>query len=335
MVLMDTFPEHFRPNNLEEMILPKRIQTLANNYVKTGKLQNLVLHSRGAGYGKTSFAIALVKELGVPLIFIKGSARTGIARIEELESELGESPTLDILGSVDYSKHVNLSFNYVVIIDEADQLSPQAQKALKNIIESYSDKARFIFTTNYFHKLDEHMKNRCFDINFAFSKSEQNEMLPDTLKLVIKVCNEVDINFEKSAMPYLIKKTFPSIRDMLITLETVSIMGVSLTKAAIDDAVKDVNIDELLIHMRNNDFGNMQKWVETHTHLINSDFYEKMYFSISKDLALFKQKNPESNAPLEFLFLMDEYQYKHTNALNIMIQVSAFCAKIMIQGLIK
>jgi DNA polymerase III delta prime subunit len=335
MIIGDTFPEHFRPKNLKEMILPNRLRTLAKKYIEKGTLQNLVLFSRGAGYGKTSFAIALVKELGANLIFLKGSAKTGIDRIVKLEQELMETQTIDLLGTIDYSKQANLSFNYVVIIDEADQLSKPAQLALKNIIESYSDQARFIFTTNYIHKLDHHMKKRCREINFLFSISEQQEMLQDTLKLIIRVANEVNLEYESNAIPYLIKKTFPSIRDMLIALETIATFDDKLTIAAVDDAIKDVNIDELIIHMKSNDFGNMQSWVETHTHLINADFYKQMYYKVSKDLVAFKQEHPESNAPLEFLFLMDEYQYKHNQALDIMIQVSALCSKIMLQGWLK
>ncbi|MAR83296.1 MAG: hypothetical protein CMF55_00675 [Legionellales bacterium] len=136
--------EH-RPSSFDELVGGvKELDHLAEN------MQHLLLHSRGAGTGKTTLAHVLANTLGYPLhVFNASSKKTrGIAFVEE------ELIPLTRAGN----------YKQIILLDEADQLTPEAQSALKGVMENAQ--GFFILTCNDIRKVSKWLQSRCLTIEF-------------------------------------------------------------------------------------------------------------------------------------------------------------------------
>ena len=113
--------EKYRPKKVSDCILPKEIKNTFQEFVNTGNIPNLLL-TGGPGVGKTTIAKAMCEEIGVDCIVINGSDERGI---DVLRTKIKQ-----------YASSVSFSGGRkVVIIDEADYLTPEAQAALRGAIE--------------------------------------------------------------------------------------------------------------------------------------------------------------------------------------------------------
>ena len=123
--------EKYRPQTIEETILPVQLKTTLQAIVNTGELPNM-LFSGTAGLGKTTVAKAMCKQLGLDYIIINGSEE---GNIDTLRGKIKQ-----------FASSVSLSGGYkVCILDEADYLNPQStQPALRGFIEEFSNNCRFI-----------------------------------------------------------------------------------------------------------------------------------------------------------------------------------------------
>lgn len=128
--------EMFRPKTVKDIVLPKEFAKYFNEIVKSGDLPNLLLCSPTPGTGKTTIAKALVHDLGAEYIYINASSENSIDIIRNQIAEFAQ--TMSFSGG-----------QKVVILDEADGLTPQFQRALRAFIEEYQASCRFILTCNY------------------------------------------------------------------------------------------------------------------------------------------------------------------------------------------
>ena len=124
--------EKYRPKTVEDCILPEAIKTTFQEYVNRKEIPNLLL-SGTAGVGKTTIARALCEEVGCDYIIINGSDDRGIGTMQNQVKNYATSMSLS-------------GGRKVVILDEADNLTPDAQKALRGMMEEVSSNCSFIFT---------------------------------------------------------------------------------------------------------------------------------------------------------------------------------------------
>jgi DNA polymerase III delta prime subunit len=128
--------EKYRPQLIQDCILPNSIKKTFEDIVNGGELHNMLLTGT-AGTGKTTIAKALCYELGLDYLMINGSEESGI---DTLRTKIKQ-----------FASSVSLSGGYkVVILDEADYLNPQStQPALRAFMEEFSSNCRFILTCNF------------------------------------------------------------------------------------------------------------------------------------------------------------------------------------------
>ena len=153
--------EKYRPNKVEDCILPDTTRKVFQGFVEQGELPNLLL-SGTAGVGKTTIAKAMCDEIGASYIVINGS---------------DEGRSIDTVRTYikNFASTVSLSNTgpKVVIIDEADYMNPESvQPALRNFIESFSKNCRFIFTCNYKNKIIPAIQSRCVVVNYQIKKED-------------------------------------------------------------------------------------------------------------------------------------------------------------------
>ena len=197
----------YQPKIVDDMVLAEDISTVFKNVVKSGKLNNISLFGH-PGVGKTTLAKILVDQLDCEYILQPCSVDGSIDMVKTTIKDF-----CDIIPKNQYK---------VVILDEADQLSQQAQMALRNIIVDSLDNCRFILTANYQDKIIDALKSRCTPIKLEFSTK-------DILKFCIGILNKENIKYTKQTVldfyETIIVKKYPDIRTILEHLQMMSISG--------------------------------------------------------------------------------------------------------------
>ena len=143
---MNLWVEKYRPQTLEGYVGNEVIKNKVSDYLNQGSIQNLLLHGV-AGTGKTTLAKLIANNLNCDLLYINASDERGIDTIREKIIPFASS-----LGFGDVK---------IVILDEADYITPQAQATLRNTMESFSGNTRFILTCNYLERIISPLQSRC------------------------------------------------------------------------------------------------------------------------------------------------------------------------------
>jgi DNA polymerase III delta prime subunit len=148
--------EAYRPKTVEDCVLPDRLKIPFKEYVISKNIPNLML-TGSAGVGKTTIAKALCEEVGCDYIVLNGSSKFGVDAVHTTVAE--------------YASTVSLSGGRkVIIIDEADGMTAQAQQAFRNYIEQFASNCTFIFTCNFKEKIIDPIHSRCAVIDFRLKK---------------------------------------------------------------------------------------------------------------------------------------------------------------------
>lgn len=144
--------EKYRPAKLEDVALDEGTRKVVSEYLDAGEIPHL-LFLGPAGGGKTTVARILTGAIDCSLLELNASAERGIDTIRDRVGDFATS----MLGT-DWN---------VVFLDEADALTADAQTALRNLIEAYAERTRFILTANYGHKIIDALQSRCQLLEFG------------------------------------------------------------------------------------------------------------------------------------------------------------------------
>ena len=240
--------ESYRPQTIDECILPEGIKNTFKQFVEKGEVPNLLL-SGPPGCGKTTVAKALCHELGVDFYVINGS---------------DEGRFLDTVrnNAKNFASTVSLSSDSkhkVIIIDEADNTTPDVQLCLRAFTEEFIGNCRFIFTCNYKNKIISPLHSRCAVIDFAIKGKERQEVAGLFFKRLQEILAAESIEYDNKVLVELIQKHFPDWRRVLNGLQRYSVSGKIDT--GILAAFSNVKTDELFRNLKEKDFSKVRKWV--------------------------------------------------------------------------
>lgn len=240
--------ESYRPQTIDECILPSGIKNTFKQFVKKGEVPNLLL-SGPPGCGKTTVAKALCHELGVDYYVINGS---------------DEGRFLDTVrnNAKNFASTVSLSSDSkhkIIIIDEADNTTPDVQLCLRAFTEEFIGNCRFIFTCNYKNKIISPLHSRCAVIDFAIKGKERQEVAGLFFKRLQEILAAESIEYDNKVLVELIQKHFPDWRRVLNELQRYSVSGKIDT--GILAAFSNVKTDELFRNLKEKDFSKVRKWV--------------------------------------------------------------------------
>ena len=301
--------ERYRPQTINECILPESIKTTFNNYIKQGELPTLLL-TGSAGVGKTTIAKALCNEVGADYIMINGSDEG--RKIDTLRTTVKE-----------FASSVSLTdAKKVIIIDEADYMNADSvQPALRSFIEEFSNNCRFIFTCNFKNRIIDPLHSRCAIIDFKIDSKDKQEMASLFFKRATRILKQENIEFDPKVVAELVTKHFPDYRRILNELQRYSVAG------KIDSGIfVNVSADsykELIKGLKEKDFTTVRKWVAS------ADADASSLFRHLYDNAL-NVLDPSSIPQL--IIIIGDYQYKSAfvadqeiNTMSAMVEIMSSC----------
>jgi len=299
--------EKYRPKTVEDCILPDVIKNTFQEYVKSGHIPNLLL-SGSAGVGKTTIAKALCNEVGCDFLVINGSDDRGIATMQNTVKN--------------YATSVSLSGGRkVIIIDEADNLTNDAQKALRGMIEEVAGNCSFIFTCNFKNKILEPIHSRCAVIDFRIQNGQKAKMATQFFKRIEWILQQENIAFDKEVIAALITKHFPDNRRVLNELQRYSASG-TIDKGILTN-VAEIQLQELIKSVKEKDFGFMRKWVTQNLDNDPARIFRKIYDTLYEHL----KPNSIPNAVL----ILARYQYQSAFVADQEINLVACLTEFMVE----
>lgn len=192
------FVEKYRPDTLEGYIGNEQFTSDLQKWIEEGNLPNLLLHG-SPGTGKTTAAKLIVKNIQCDFIYINCSDENGIDTIRENVKQFASAATFQPIK--------------VVILDEADFLTINAQAALRNIIESFSGNTRFIFTCNFVERIIEPLQSRL--TTYELSSPPIKQMA----RHLANILDKEGIEYDTKDLSIIVKKTYPDIRRALNTIQ--------------------------------------------------------------------------------------------------------------------
>lgn len=301
--------EKYRPHKIEDCILPESIKSTFQEYVNRKEIPNLLL-TGSAGVGKTTIAKALCEEVGCDYIVINGSEETGVDNIRSKVKN--------------YASTVSLSGGRkVIIIDEADYLSPNAQAALRGSIEETSVNCSFIFTCNFKNKIMDAIHSRCSVIEFKLQNGQKANMAGRFFKRAEWILTEEGVTYDKQVVAAVITKHFPDNRRVLNELQRYSSNSAKAIDKGILAIVADINITELINSLKVKDFGTARKWVSNNLDSDAESILRKIYDNLYDFL------KPESIPPA--VLVLAKYQYQAAFVADQEINMVACLTELMIE----
>ena len=299
--------EKYRPKTIADCILPESIKNTFLEFVGQKEIPNLLL-SGGSGVGKTTVARALCEELHCDYIIINGSEESGI---DVLRNKIKTfASTVSLQGG-----------SKVVILDEADYLNPQStQPALRGFIEEFHRNCRFIFTCNYKNRIIEPLHSRCSVVEFKINGNKA-QLAAQFMNRIDDILTQEDIGFEEAVVAELIMKHFPDWRRVLNELQRYSVSGTIDSGILVN--IAEVNLKELMGHLKNKQFGNVRKWVVNNIDNDPVKVFRKIYEK------LYEYMEP-SSIPAAVLVL-GKYQYYSAFVADPEVNLLACLTEIMTQ----
>jgi DNA polymerase III delta prime subunit len=248
----------------------------------------------------------MCEEIGADYMIINGSDDNGIDVVRYKIKNFASSMSLT-------------GGRKVIIIDEADYLSPNAQAAFRNSIEEFAGNCSFIFTCNYKNKLIDPLHSRCAVIDFALKNNEKAQMATQFFKRIQSILRSENIEYEDKVVVELVKKHFPDFRRVINELQRYSQFG--KIDSGILAHIVEVSIGDIIKYIKDKDFGAIRKWVASND-IDATTFFRKIYDN------LYDVLKPQS-IPQAVIILAD-YQYKQAFVADSEINTVACLTEIMV-----
>ena len=294
--------EKYRPIKLVDYVGNEHLKSKVEGYLETGDVPHLLLYGK-AGTGKTTLAKLIVRSLDCDYMIINAS--------DENNVETVRTKVKNFASSMGFKKYK------IIILDEFDYMSQNAQAILRNLMETFSQHCRFILTCNYIEKVIDPIQSRC----------QTFQIIPPTKKDVAvqisKILNSEEIKFEPKDLVPIIDSSYPDIRKVINTCQLNSIKGelkvdtqnllendykmkvLDILKSSDDKRNKYANLRQTIIDSRVTDFS------ELFTLL-----YEKVDEYASANTA-------------NVIIALSEGQSKHFNAIDKEIPMAATLIEIL------
>jgi len=302
--------EKYRPKTIEECILPERIKKTFKDFLNRGEIPNMLL-AGPPGVGKTTVAKALCNQLGVDYYVINGS---------------DEGRFLDTVrnNAKNFASTVSLSSeagHKVIIIDEADNTTPDVQLLLRASIEEFTNNCRFIFTCNYKNKIIEPLHSRCAVVEFGIKGKQKVEIAGLFFKRLQDILDSEKVSYDAKVLAEIINKHFPDWRRVLNECQRYSVGG--KIDSGILATFTDISVNDLLKNLKEKNFPEVRKWCVNNLDNDSGVLFRRIYDSLYDALV-------PGTIPAAVLIIA-KYQYQTAFVADQEINLLACLTEIMVE----
>ena len=308
--------EKYRPANLKEIINQRDIVNGLSNFSKEPDEIPHLLFSGPAGVGKTTTALCLAKELlgeswRTDTLELNASDERGIKMVRERVKEFAAVMKLP-------TDRDNKKMFRIIILDEADEMTSEAQTALRRIIEDSSRTTRFIIICNYLSQIIEPIQSRC--VVFKFRRLSREDV-SDYLRFI---CEKQGVRFEEKAFSTIYDSTLGDLRHSINILQAAAGMGaVSSSNVASSIGLSGKTRVKEIIKLA----------LAGKFHEARFRLFELMQVYGMSENDFLKCANQEAydlklDRPDEFAALMAEYDYRLVTGAHPEIQLVALLAQL-------
>ena len=302
--------EKYRPKNIDQCILPKNVKETFASFVEQGEIPNLLL-SGTAGVGKTTNAKALCNELGADFYVINGSDEGRFLDTVRNQAQ-NFAATVSLTGG---AKHK------ILIIDEADNTTPDVQLLLRASIETYQKNCRFIFTCNFKNKIIEPLHSRTTVVNFNVRGKVKQELAAKFFERCRGILMAEDVSFSDKVVAEVIQKYFPDFRRTLNELQRYASTGSIDT--GILATLGDAKIDTLVDSMRDKKFNDVKAWVQQNLDSDPASIMRNLYDNLTSVM-----DGPSTAAAV---LIIADYQYKSAFVADQEVNLLACLTQLMME----
>ena len=284
------FTEKYRPKTLTDLVLSNSNRKYFDSI--TDEIPNLLFVGT-PGIGKTTLARILVNDiLECQYLYINASDENGIDTIRSKVVGFAQTKSLD--GKVK-----------VVILDEADGITIDGQRALRNTMEEYSSGTRFILTANYKHKIIPAIQSRTqfFDLNPPFDT---------VLKLIVGIIKQEGIKItedQKSNFVNVVKQNYPDIRKIINSVQKATVKGIFEVNVALDS--KEI-VERIHTEIQSKNTFGLRKYLIENENEFQGDYHNlmKQYLNYVYDSSL------DDNKKRQYIVTISDHMYKDVFVLD-------------------
>lgn len=295
--------EKYRSKTLDEYVGNEKIKKDFAKFIANNDFNDLLLTGR-PGTGKTTLAKLLYNTMDCDYIYINASDENGIETIREKVKQFAMTASFKPLK--------------LIVLDEADFLTKEAQAALRNIMETYSLKTRFILTANYLPKIIEALQSRCeiYQITPP-SKGEVAQHIAEN------ILDKEKIKYDIKDVAKVINIWYPDIRKTISTLNTL----VEGNKLVVDDKslVQSSYFLQILNEFKK---PNKKSWETIRQIILDAqvDDYQPLYRFLFDNLNEFAPEGKQA----EIIIMLDEYSWRAMVVMDREINCAALINQILL-----
>lgn len=221
----EIWTEKYRPEELDDIVNHEKIVSRLKAFVNDNSIPHL-LFTGPAGTGKSASALAISKELFGEkwkgnTLELNASDTRGIDVIRNQVKDFARSKSV---GDVPFK---------IIILDEADALTPEAQQALRRTMENYTDTARFVMICNYSSKIIDPIRSRCSIFRFPRLSKD------DAKNLLRRICEEEGLDYVEEGLDAIFSVTRGDLRKSINLLQSVGVLDKEVT----EEMVYEVSVE--------------------------------------------------------------------------------------------
>tara|TARA_S200002703_G_scaffold84354_1_gene72742 strand:+ start:54 stop:1001 length:948 start_codon:yes stop_codon:yes gene_type:complete len=292
--------ERYRPDSIEDYICDESMVEIVNNFIVKKDIPQLLFYG-DAGSGKTTLSKIITNKIPCDVLYVNASDNTGVDFIRDKVRPFAAASGFHDLK--------------IVILDEADFLSANAQASLRNLMETYSQNTRFILTCNYVEKIIKPLVSRCQVYNIEPPNKQQ-------VALYLKnIFDKENVGYELDDIKTIINDFYPDIRKIVNYSQQISTSGEvkHIKTQTIGFDVKQKLIS-LIKEKSKSSFNDIRQLIND----CGTKHFDDLYHELYEKIDLYSK-----NKELEAIIIIAEYSYQNAMVVDKEITFMACISKLL------